>query len=76
MSDPTKPGAGKRASRRQAKARMKGRARDIYPHDPSGALADHLASCSCPMCGNPRRHFGAMSLQEQRAIEALVVTND
>ncbi|MBK1666538.1 hypothetical protein CKO28_00590 [Rhodovibrio sodomensis] len=29
--------------------------------------ADHLAVCSCTMCGNPRRHFGSRTLQEQRA---------
>ena len=30
-------------------------------------LADHLKTCSCPMCGNPRRHFGERTLQERRA---------
>ena len=29
--------------------------------------ADHLAACSCAMCGNPRRHWGERSLQERRA---------
>ena len=23
--------------------------------------------CSCPMCGNPRRHFGQRTVQERRA---------
>ena len=23
--------------------------------------------CSCPMCGNPRRHFGQPTIQERRA---------
>lgn len=23
--------------------------------------------CSCPMCGNPRRHFGEKTIQEKRA---------
>ena len=23
--------------------------------------------CSCPMCGNPRRHFGSKTMQEKRA---------
>ena len=31
--------------------------------------ADYLAVCSCTMCGNPRRHFGARTLQELRAME-------
>lgn len=30
-------------------------------------LADHLASCSCPLCGNPRKWSGEHSLQELRA---------
>ena len=29
--------------------------------------ADHLKSCSCYMCGNPRRHFNLETIQEQRA---------
>jgi hypothetical protein len=29
-------------------------------------MADHLASCSCPGCGNPRRWFGEKTLQEMR----------
>jgi hypothetical protein len=28
---------------------------------------DNLALCSCPMCGNPRRHFGIHSFQEAKA---------
>ncbi|WP_169980233.1 hypothetical protein [Tautonia rosea] len=28
---------------------------------------DHLASCSCWMCGNPRRWLGERTLQERRA---------
>lgn len=26
--------------------------------------ANHLASCSCPMCGNPRKWFGERTRQE------------
>lgn len=26
----------------------------------------HLANCSCPMCGNPRRWFGQPTIQERR----------
>lgn len=25
--------------------------------------------CSCPMCGNPRRHFSEITLQEKRFID-------
>ena len=31
------------------------------------ARADYLASCSCHMCGNPRRFWNARTLQEVRA---------
>jgi len=27
--------------------------------------------CSCPMCGNPRRHYGELTPQEHRADEAM-----
>lgn len=27
--------------------------------------------CSCPHCGNPRRHFGEKTRQERRADEAM-----
>jgi hypothetical protein len=54
-------------ARRKAKARMKRKARKLYPHDECARLADHLASCSCPSCGNPRHHFNKMTMQERRA---------
>lgn len=62
-----KPGQGKRNRRRQDSARMKARARRVYPHDDKARSADHLKVCSCWMCGNPRRHLNALPLQEQRA---------
>ena len=68
-----KPDRTKRADRRIAKARMKHRARKVYPHDPTGASADHLAMCSCPACGNPRRHWKSPTLQELRAPTAELV---
>lgn len=46
----------KRAKRRASKEVMKDFARRIYPHDQDGKLADHLAQCSCSMCGNPRKY--------------------
>lgn len=48
----------KRALRRAALARKKKRARKLYPDDKKTRYANHLAVCSCPVCGNPRRHFG------------------
>lgn len=32
----------------------------------AGLYAHHGCNCSCPMCGNPRRHFGERTLQERR----------
>lgn len=46
-----------RAFRRFHKERMKQKAMNIYPYDDEAyKLADHLAHCSCPYCGNPRHH--------------------
>lgn len=25
--------------------------------------------CSCPMCGNPRKHFGELTIQEKRMFQ-------
>lgn len=55
-----------RAGRRADSERMKARAKVLYPHDKRAKLADHLAKCSCSMCGNPRRHFGEVTLQERK----------
>ena len=44
--------------------------REIGP-DEVGRYAHHgLAICSCPLCGNPRRHFGDLPIQELRALPA------
>jgi len=34
-----------------------------------GILATTRAPCSCYACGNPRRHFGELSMGERRAID-------
>lgn len=31
-------------------------------------LRDHLAICSCAMCGNPRKYMNEMTFQERRAV--------
>lgn len=61
---------GKRALRRRALARQKRRAKAIYPHDAKAGLANHLASCSCPMCGNSRKWFNEPTMVERRAADA------
>lgn len=59
-----------RAQRRRDLARMKAKALRIYPHDKKCKSANHLAACSCPTCGNERRHFNTITIQEMRAGEA------
>ena len=59
-----------RARRRADLARMKAKARRLYPHDPKARSANHLAVCSCWMCGNPRRLRGEGTFSEERAKQA------
>lgn len=33
------------------------------------ALSTHNCSCSCVMCGNPRKYFNELTLQERKANE-------
>ena len=56
-----------RAQRRRDLRRMKAKARRYFPDWERAALfANNLVTCSGPCCGNPRRHFGHRTLQEQR----------
>ena len=45
-------------------------ARKIYPHDEQAKLANHLKSCSCHMCGNPRKIWNVNTIQEMRMDQA------
>lgn len=56
----------KRAERRSALIRKKAKANKLGLPT---RLANHLASCSCFMCGNPRKHFKEKTLQEYIVIE-------
>ena len=74
----------KRAIRRHHSDRMKAKARRIYRinnylldhlldktfEDAAAKRADYLKSCSCWMCGNPRRYYKSkekFTIQELRA---------
>ena len=57
----------KRARRRVDLQRMTAKARRLYPEDPQATRAEHLTTCSCWKCGNPRRYFGEPTWQEVRA---------
>lgn len=65
----------KRARRRRDLIRMKARARRVYPDLPKAeAYANHLAVCSCYLCGNRRRHDAEPTMAERRAAEAARIT--
>jgi hypothetical protein len=59
--------------RRHHERRIKRRVRHYYggraAHDPRrlGKLAHTRRPCSCSMCGNARRYFGEVTVQERRA---------
>ena len=70
----------KRSERRHHRERMENRARkvcrrfwsdagpnDVGPERFAVRLADNLAVCSGPCCGNPRKHFGSRTRQEKKA---------
>jgi len=62
----------KRAIRRHHETRIKQRVADYFggyargQARQLGKLSHARQPCSCWMCGNPRRWFGEMSLQERR----------
>lgn len=60
----------KRARRRRDLQRMKARCRRIYPHDERASCANHLHPCSGPCCGNPRKWWGELTMQERRSESA------
>lgn len=58
----------KRARRRRDLDRMKAKARRLYPDNRVPERhANHLAVCSCWMCGNPRRYWREATVQERRS---------
>lgn len=61
----------KRARRRRDLARMKAKAKRLYWWSNTAiTLANHLTSCSCAYCGNPRRWFDEKTMQEKKRQEA------
>lgn len=65
----------KRALRRQHKQNKKNKALKVAKETWHLAVpeyvikdVDHMASCSCWVCGNPRKYFKKLTLQEKRAI--------
>lgn len=64
-----KPTGTRRGDRRAQLEKKKRKARELYPHDPKATNANHLAQCSCHMCGNPRKHWKQRTISELRQIE-------
>jgi len=71
----------KRASRRHHKKRMKQKAKrkvrkshwfydDDQAEEYANKNAEHLANCSCWLCGNPRKHYNKLTRQEIIAEDA------
>lgn len=59
-----------RARRRRDLARMKAKARRLWPDDPNAhTLANNLAFCARMCCANPRRWEGP-PLRDLRALQA------
>lgn len=57
----------KRARRRRDLARMKAKARRLWPDDPGAhTLANHLQWCRRGCCANARRFWGELTIQERR----------
>ena len=55
-----------RAQRRHHQRRMKVKPRKLYPQNDKAKFANHLAVCSCWMCGNPRKVTGEKTIQERK----------
>ena len=61
-----------RAKRRPHKFRVREKAKrvlkwlmgDLYDETDATKRADHMAHCSCSMCGNPRKYFNEPSRLE------------
>jgi hypothetical protein len=65
---------GHSAERRHHLDRMKAKAVRVYGRRRQDTkscekLANHLAQCSGPCCGNPRRWFGELTMQERRRLQ-------
>lgn len=58
-----------RSLRRYHLERMKKKAIRAYhwkTPEEARKLANHLCMCSCHMCGNPRRYWGTLTIQERK----------
>ena len=57
------------AQRVKAKFYRKQSAHEAWTNDArmAGMYANHGKVCSCSMCGNPRRYFHMLTMQERRA---------
>ena len=64
-----------RNTKRKAKARTKWIIKEIWresdewtsPENVGRWASVHTKKCSCYMCGNPRKHFNQLTVQERKA---------
>ncbi len=69
-----------RAERRHHRERLKKARRVHWGRDLMAEpevlsrVVDTPTDCSCWMCGNPRRYFGELSMQERRLFQAALHT--
>lgn len=66
-----------RSERRRHEQRMKAKFLRMKRHNwwtptekDAGLYPHHGKVCSCYMCGNPRKYWGELTIQEKRANEA------
>jgi hypothetical protein len=63
----------KRAIRRHHYQRLKRKRKNYWYRNLSdrhlGIVVNTPRVCSCPLCGNPRRHWNEMTVQERREFE-------
>lgn len=73
-----------RANRRHHRFRIREKAKrimkfvmgDSYDDEDAVKRADHLATCSCNMCGNPRKFYGEKTRQEFDAATDFDLANE
>ena len=70
-----------KAERRASRARLKKKRRGWWGYNDKtavqlGRVVDTPTPCSCWMCGNPRKYFGRLSINEQRWFQDIDEDNE
>lgn len=59
-------GRAERIARHRASTMVMGAREFLDPRSVGKIYSTHGSECSCPMCGNPRKHFNQKTRQEER----------